>query len=187
MRPAGPPGRAPGPQAPYLIMLSFSLHRCSSLRTLCFSPLITCRGTTTVKLTDGGPHPGLRCHGLPHPAVPGLGRGALPTPWECLHSLPPGRVPAELYPPIRSPASLLDSKQGGRGAGARCSLPQRVPPLGGGTGHRIASGTRHGRPKPSGPGQPHPQHVPPGSLTGVQGRPLRLSASCSLLTRRFGR
>lgn len=52
------------PRAPYLIMLSFSLHCCSSLRTLCFSPLITCRGTTPIKLT-GGTHPSLNGHGLP--------------------------------------------------------------------------------------------------------------------------
>lgn len=153
-RPPRPPG--PGPPAPYLMALSFSLHCCSSLRTLCFSPLITCRGTTPVKLTRDHPQPPRPGPPAPHGdaagPVPGLGRGPLPTPWD--------------VPPIRSPASLLDLEQGAGGEGGNRVLPllkgrrphptQSTATLGTRDGTRTASVTRHGRPKPSSPGQPHP-------------------------------
>lgn len=98
--------------------LSFSLHCCSSLRTLCFSPLITCRGTTPVKLTGDHPQPPRpgppASHGDAAGPVPGLGRGPLPTPWD--------------VPPIRSPASLLDLEQGaGGGREQGAPPPQRAP------------------------------------------------------------
>lgn len=178
------PGRAPrppGPPAPYLMALSFSLHCCSSLRTLCFSPLITCRGTTPVKLTGDHPQPPRPGPPAPHGdaagPVPGLGRGPLPTPWD--------------VPPIRSPASLLDLEQGAGGAGTGCSPSSKgasptprspQPPSGRGMGHAPPQSPGTDAPSPAAQGSPIPSTLPRAAGLGSWGGPpaSELPALCSL-------
>lgn len=118
--------QGPAPQAAYLIVLCFSLHCCSSLRTLCFSPLITCRGTTPVKLTEGDHTLASRAAASPTPPCRPGGGVPCPLPGSvCTASRQGAFLPScTLH---RSPASLLVSKQGGRGAGDRCSLHRGTP------------------------------------------------------------
>lgn len=65
-RPGPPP--LPAAASPYLIVLSFSLHCCSSLRILCFSPLITCQRDTTSSSPPSA-RPGRPLPGGPVPRV----------------------------------------------------------------------------------------------------------------------
>lgn len=82
---------------PYLMVLSFSLHCCSSLKTLCLSPLMTCNGSWH----QSGPLPGSA-----RPAFP-LARGLLP------HD-GPSCLATDLFQPLLCLAHSYIPEEGGK-------------------------------------------------------------------------
>lgn len=62
--------RAVGGGSPYVMVLSLSLHCCSSLRILCFSPLMTCQQSTSLSTPPVPARPEERLFPLaPQPAL----------------------------------------------------------------------------------------------------------------------
>lgn len=131
--PGPPPDPGRPPKAPYSMVWFFSLHCCSSLRILCFSPLITCQGNRTrqadVSAAMASPSPSRQGLSRPH----SLGGVGCPRPADpAAPAQPPARAPS--YLAVLPISAGISSRLSWRDR-ARLSCPLRAEgPVSGATG-----------------------------------------------------